>query len=211
MIKNLLFDLGGVIMDIDRNCCVKTFESLGMREIDSLLGLYGQKGVFLELESGLISPADFRTELRKKIPGEVSDRQIDDAFNEFLLGIPVERLRWLEQLRKEYPVYLLSNTNEIMMESKIKDSFRADGHDINHYFDGIVTSYEAKCCKPARKIFDYASEKLGINPAETLFFDDSQANVDAARSYGYQAVRVRPGEEFMTILNNYIKENEDNK
>lgn len=68
------------------------------------------------------------------------------------------------------------------------------------YFDGIFTSYEAKCCKPGREIFDYASRLGDMKPEETLFFDDSQSNVDAARSYGYKSVLVCPGDEFADLL-----------
>ncbi|MCM1520503.1 MAG: HAD family phosphatase [Lachnoclostridium sp.] len=201
MIKNLLFDLGGVIMDIDRMNCVRAFEKLGFSDIADYLGDYGQKEFFLALEAGELGPEEFRAKVREHLPAGVSDEQIDLAFNAFLTGIPVHRLRQLEALRKEYPVYLLSNTNPIMMSQDIAKEFRKDGHDINHYFDGIVTSYEAKCCKPGRKIFDYTAEKFDIKPEETLFFDDSQSNVDAARSYGYQAVKVNPGDEFADLLN----------
>ena len=123
------------------------------------------------------------------------------------MGIPVERLRALRELRKRYPVYLLSNTNPIMMNSKIAEEFRKEGLEINDYFDGIVTSYEAKCCKPAKGIFDYAEEVCGIEPKETLFFDDSSSNVEAARRYGYQAVVVNPGDEFVDLLGRYKNSN----
>lgn len=203
MIKNLLFDLGGVIMDLDRGRCVKAFEALGMKDADDFLGLYGQKGAFLALEAGEIDAEEFHEEVRKLMSHPVSDEEIDAAFNQFLVGIPVERLRALRELRKRYPVYLLSNTNPIMMNSKIAEEFRKEGKEITDYFDGIVTSYEAKCCKPARGIFDYAVEKCGIQPEETLFFDDSEKNVKAARQYGYQAVVVNPGDEFVDLLSRY--------
>ena len=87
-----------------------------------------------------------------------------------------------------------------MFRSKIADEFRQEGNSMDDYFDGVVTSFEARSYKPDRKIFDYAAEKFGILPEETLFFDDSQKNVDAARSYGYQAIKVNPGDEFATLL-----------
>lgn len=201
MIKNLLFDLGGVIMDLDRGRCVEAFRRLGMKDPDEFLGLYGQKGDFLALESGEIDADEFHRRIRPLFGDpSLTDAQIDDAFNEFLIGIPVSRLEALHALRRDYGVYLLSNTNPIMMESKIAAEFRNEGREITDYFDGIVTSYEAKCCKPGKEIFDYAERSCGLVPAETLFFDDSQANVDAARSYGFRAVLVRPGDEFADLL-----------
>ncbi|MCX4369692.1 MAG: HAD family phosphatase [Duncaniella sp.] len=201
MIKNLLFDLGGVIMDLDRDRCVRAFEALGMRDAEDFLGVYGQKGAFLALERGDIDADEFRREIRPLFDREVTDEEIDSAFNQFLTGIPQERLRALRQLRKRYGVYLLSNTNPIMMNGFIAEQFRQEeGMEMKDYFDGVVASYVAKCYKPDREIFDYACEKCGIKPEETLFFDDSQANVDAARALGFYAELVAPGTEFTEIL-----------
>ncbi len=201
MIKNLLFDLGGVIMNLDRDRCVRAFEALGMRDADEFLGVYGQKGAFLALERGDIDADEFRREIRPLFDREVTDEEIDSAFNQFLTGIPQERLRALRQLRKRYGVYLLSNTNPIMMNGFIAEQFRQEeGMEMKDYFDGVVASYVAKCYKPDREIFDYACEKCGIKPEETLFFDDSQANVDAARALGFYAELVAPGTEFTEIL-----------
>jgi putative hydrolase of the HAD superfamily len=204
MINNLLFDLGGVIMDIRRENCVAAFERLGMTNANDLLGEYGQKGPFLMIENGTIDSAEFRREIRRYIPQEVTDRQIDDAFNCFLVGIPVNRLKQLEALKQKYGVYLLSNTNPLMWDSKIADEFKNDGHDINYYFDGIVTSFEAKAYKPDAEIFHYAAEHCGINPQETLFLDDSAKNVEAAISLGWNAVQVKPGDEFADLINQYL-------
>lgn len=204
MIKNLLFDLGGVIMDLDRNRCVNAFRDLGMADADELLGVYGQKGDFLALERGEIDAAEFRRRIRPMFDHPVTDAQIDAAFNRFLVGIPVERLQALRELRRRgYGVYLLSNTNPIMMEGFIAEEFRKEGLTMAGYFDGWVCSYEARCYKPEPAIFDYTCRHCGIRPEETLFFDDSQANVDAARALGFEAERVAPGTEFMDILEDY--------
>ena len=127
MIKNLLFDLGGVIMDIRRLNCVASFERLGMKDADSFLGEYSQKGPFLQLEEGLINEAQFRDAVREYIDGEVTDEQIDKAFCDFLVGIPTYRLEQLRQLKKQYGIYMLSNTNPIMWHSRIAEEFRQEG------------------------------------------------------------------------------------
>ena len=118
MIKNLLFDLGGVIMDIRRENCEEAFRQLGMADIGEYLGDYGQKGPFAALEEGKISEEEFRAEVRKHIAREVSDEEIDRAFNRFLTGIPVRRLEELRKLRGKYKLYMLSNTNSIMWRSQ---------------------------------------------------------------------------------------------
>lgn len=210
MIKNLLFDLGGVIMDLDRDRCVRAFERLGMKDANDFLGVYGQKGDFLALEAGEIDAPEFRRRVRAMLGStDVTDAEIDSAFNQFLIGIPVHRLAELRELAGKYRVSLLSNTNPIMMESRIAEEFRKEGREITDYFDGIFTSYEAHCCKPGKEIFDFVEREGGLAPEETLFFDDSHANVDAARSYGFNAVLVKPGDEFVTLLDDFIKHHND--
>lgn len=200
MIKNLLFDLGGVIMDIEKDRCVASFQRLGLPNAASYFGEYSQKGPFMMLEEGVITPDEFHHTLREAIGGDVADRKIDEAFCDFLIGIPVERLASLRRLREKYNIYLLSNTNPIMWHSKIRDEFTKEGRDREDYFDGMVTSFEAKSMKPDEKIFSYAKEKLGIKPEETVFLDDSQRNLDAAVRLGFKTLLVNPGDEFVTLL-----------
>lgn len=200
-IKNLLFDLGGVIMNIDRMQCVEAFKEAGMLHPEELLGDYGQKGPFLALERGEITPAEFRSEIRRYFVREVSDDAIDTAFCRFLTGIPVERLHALEELRGQgFRTYLLSNTNALMWEKYILPDFRKDGHDINYYFDGIITSFEVKAYKPEKQIFQAAIDILGIDPAETLFFDDSQANLNGAALLGFKTALVTDENGFMNQI-----------
>lgn len=203
-VRNLLFDLGGVIMDIDRGRCLRSLTRMGMprRAADDMLGVYVQRGIFMQLESGLIGVDEFYAGLRALFPDGAagySDKQLESALCDFLIGIPVFRLASLRRLRERFGVYMLSNTNPIMMSTKIAGCFRAEGLEMGDYFDGMVMSYKAKAMKPGRAIFDYAVSELGIIPRETLFFDDSQANLDAAASLGFQVALVPPGSEFEDI------------
>lgn len=200
-VKVLLFDLGGVIIDLDRSQCVKALTEIGMKGAEELLGLYAQQGAFLLLETGKVSPAEFRDIIRKEIDGEVTDSQIDDAFNKFLIGLPIERLRLLRQLREKYKVYMLSNTNAIMFDSKIDELFRQDGLTVNDYFDGLGLSYESGYAKPEKEIFDYLLDKFNLQSADILFFDDSQKNLDAAAALGFKTYLVEPGMEFADAFN----------
>lgn len=200
MIQNLLFDLGGVIMDIKKDNCIEAFKELGFADPGKYLGEFAQKGVFGQLESGLIGPEEFHRFVREQIDTPVTDEQIDAAFNRFLIGIPVERLRHLQLLRQRYGIYMLSNTNVIMWRTKIWDEFTKDGLEMPAYFDGITTSFEAKCLKPSPEIFEYAARTMRIDPAVTLFLDDSEANVNAAIACGYHGAHVPEGHDFYQIL-----------
>lgn len=204
MIKNLLFDLGGVIMNIRRQNCVEAFRRLGMANPDAYLGEYSQSGPFQCIEDGSCSISEFHDEIRRIVgnPG-LTGEAIDEAFGKFLLGIPEARLDELVRLRATYRVYLLSNTNPVMWGREIKWAFEQQGHDVDWYFDGIVKSYEARCMKPDPRIFEFACARLGIQAGETLFLDDSQKNLDAAAALGFRTLLVKPGSEFYTLLGEY--------
>ena len=198
---NLLFDLGGVITDIRRENCVHAFEELGLKDANSYFGDYAQTGIFMGVEDGSIDVHGFHKALHALLPQKVTDAQIDEAFQKFITGIPVHRLRALESLRAAgHRIYLLSNTNPIMWDGILAAEFRKDGHDRDYYFDGMVTSFEAKCAKPDPEIFRYTCRKLGIRPEETVFFDDSTANTDAAAALGFRTVHVPEGAEFMDLV-----------
>lgn len=200
MIKNLLFDLGGVIMDIRRANCVKAFEQIGMADADSLLGEYSQAGVFAGIENGSLTPQQFHDEIRRIIGRPITDVDIDTAFQKFLIGIPPHRLEELRQLHEHYKMYMLSNTNPIMWDGEISRNFRQAGKNVDFYFDGIARSYEVGAMKPDPRIFRWVIERFCIRPEETVFFDDSQTNVEAARALGFRAILVTPGSEFIDLL-----------
>lgn len=202
MVKNLLFDLGGVICDIRRTDCEDAFRAMGWENIGDFLGDAAQKGFFMDLEKGLISPEEFRNEIRKHIADHnADDRTIDRAFCRFITGIPEHRLRRLEELRQSYRIYMLSNTNPIMWDSVLKTEFRKlPGKNREDYFDGIVTSFEEHCAKPEPRIFKRVLEKFNIKPEETIFFDDSQANCLASGEIGFQWRHVAPETEFNNLI-----------
>lgn len=200
MTKNLLFDLGGVIMNIDSRCAVKAYKAMGMADAESFFDPYLQRGPFLLLEEGAITPEEFRNRVRPMFATPPADSEIDRGLCEFLLGIPAERLERLAALRAAgHKVYMLSNTNRIMWESYILPEFKKLGGDITDYFDGVVVSFETGCCKPDPRIYEYAAKHLGIDPAATTFFDDGPVNVEGARKCGYNAVHVTADNDFMKL------------
>lgn len=203
MIKNLLFDLGGVITDIERQRCVDAFTALGLENADSYFGDFAQTGIFMQIEDGSIGVDEFHRYLRQRLPDGITNEQIDEAFQKFIIGIPLRRLQQLRQLRSEgYKVYLLSNTNPIMWNGILAAEFRKEGYEREDYFDGIVTSFEAHSAKPDTEIFLRMTQKYGILFEQTAFFDDSEANINAGNSLGMTAILVKPGTEFI----DYVKD-----
>ena len=193
MIKNIIFDLGGVVIDLQRQKAIDALANLGLEEAASLLGEYAQKGPFLMLETGEITSSEIFDILLPQCKEGTKCSDIRDAFEEFLRDLPVERLKMLESLRKKgYKLYVLSNTNPIMFHHWIDEAFRKDGKSINDYFDGVVVSFQEKTCKPDPQIFRNVVERFGLKPEETLMLDDSEANVKAAESIGLKAKRITP-------------------
>lgn len=196
----LMFDLGGVIMNIRRENAVASFEQLGMANADQFFDPFCQHGIFGALEAGQISPEEFRAEVRKQFRPGVTDAEIDAALCRFLLGIPSERLLRLAELRQAgHRVVMLSNTNPIMWHAFILPEFTKLGGTISDYFDDVVLSFEAKICKPDPRIYEYARTKLDLNPQLTTFYDDGAANVAAARQAGYHAQLITPSHDFMLL------------
>ena len=208
-IKNIIFDLGGVVIDLDRLSAVAAYRELGYTGAGEALGEYGQKWPFLPLEEGKFTAAEFFDTLRPMCRPGVSDIQIQDAFEAFLTGIPVERLHRIEELRRAgFRLYVLSNTNAVMYHGWIAREFRKAGRSINDYFDGIVTSFEEGMCKPEPELFRIVTRRYGLEPGNTIMLDDSEANCGGARAAGLHAVRIdNQGADSMLSVTSFLLEN----
>lgn len=190
-IKNIIFDLGGVIIDIKREAAAAALEHLGITEAGRLLGEYEQKGVFLLLEEGRLSDAEMYDSLLPLCAPDTTCTDIKTAFEEFLTGLPVDRLKTIDSLRaKGYNTYVCSNTNPIFYNDWIAKAFRQDGKSINDYFNGIVASFQELMCKPNPDIFRNLLERYHLDPEETVFLDDSEANCAAAATLGIHTVCI---------------------
>lgn len=199
-IKNILFDMGGVLIDIERQSCVDAFLKLGFSNIDQYLGDYGQKGAFLQLEEGSISENQFYELIRDEIP-EATNEEIAHAFTCFITGMPENKLQMIEDLKSQgYRVMLLSNTNPIIFPFVCDKYFKSDGKDVNHYFEKLFLSYELGSTKPDPNIFRELIKRSGTMPEETLFIDDSQDNLDAAAQFGFETYLAKQGADFSDIF-----------
>lgn len=199
-IKNLIVDFGGVLIDLDRQRCLENFKELGFADVERALDLYHQQDFFQQYEKGLISSAEFRDVIRGKIGRDVPDDRIDAAWNSFLVGIPSYKLDLLLALRKDYVVYLLSNTNEIHWKWSCKHAFPYKTFQVEDYFEQIFLSYEMKMAKPDAAIFRSVLEDAGLNPEETFFIDDSEANCATARSLGIATYTPKAGEDWSRLF-----------
>ncbi len=196
-IKNVIFDLGGVLVDLDIERCIAAFRLLGMNRVADLVNPYYPAEMIGRLERGDISFHEACDEMRRldNRPG-VSDAEIAGAYGAFLTGIPVAKLRQIARLREAgIRTYVLSNNNPASMEV-IRGQFTADGRTMDDYFDKIYLSYELRELKPSEAIFRKVMADSGVVPAQTLFIDDGQKNVDTAQALGFAVYMPAPEEDF---------------
>lgn len=189
MIKTILLDLGGVIVKLDRARCVESFRKIGYENFGSVLDNYLQRGFFLDFEKGSISGQEFRDIIRRNIKNNVTDKEIDNSMGDFLSEISQEKFNSLKELRKRFKLSLLSNTNTIAI-MRIRELFRLSGAEFEDYFDNIYLSYQMGKVKPDPEIFSEVLAREGAEASETLFCDDSPANIISASSLGIKTLHT---------------------
>ena len=199
-ITTLIFDFGGVLIDLDINQCILNFKQLGLENVEQYLNNFAQSGFFMQLEKGQISAVEFRNEIRKLTPNELTDAQIDEAWCSFLLEVPEEKLEMLIELRKKFRVLLLSNTNIIHFPNSEKLLFTNKGRQLSEYFDKCYLSYEMKMAKPDLQIFKNILASENVQPNECLFLDDGLKNTLQAQKLGIQTYLVNEHEDLSFLL-----------
>ncbi len=197
-ICNIIFDWGGVLIDLDTEDCIKSFERLGA-DVKKLLTGTNELGVFRAYESGMLDTACFRQEIRRLIGKYVPDEEIDKAWNTQLKSIPAEKLDLLLELNKRYNLYLLSNTNELHWRCGAK-AFDYKGNKVQDYFKRIFLSFRMRLAKPDTRIFSTALLEAGLKAEETLFIDDSDANCRAAASTGMHVCHYIVGDDLNKVF-----------
>jgi len=201
-VNTLIFDLGGVIYNIDINLGISNFKKLGFKEADQFVGTYAHHDFFVRWETGKISIAEFRDEIRKRSNQKITDEEIDYAWGAVLKDIPKERIDLLLQLRKKYRLFLLSNTNPYHTEICTKNELAKYGLSLNALFDRCFLSYQMGIAKPNPEIFLKLLQCSGIKAEECLFLDDGQKNIDTAAQLGFHTYLVKQGENLDFLINN---------
>jgi putative hydrolase of the HAD superfamily len=215
MIKNIIFDFGGVVVPLNAEEGYRRFEALGIKDASLRLGKYGQTGIFLECEKGEIDVPTFQrkvTELAHQLSPEIqpldkliSFDQCKWAWCGYVTEVRQNRLENLLSLKEKYNVILLSNTNPFIMDWADSELFSEDGHPLSYYFHRVFYSYKLKDYKPSPTIFQKVLEKADINASETLFLDDSAANIESAKALGIHGLLVPKNEDWMDMLTDYLR------
>lgn len=186
VIKNIVFDLGGIIMTLDPAEALRRFKALGLSDAERYLDSYTQSGIFGNLEEGKITAEDFRSKLSSLTGHELTFDECKHAWLGYRKDVPQRNLDLLKELRaKGYRLILLSNTNPFMMDWALSSEFDGKGSSLNDYFDALYLSYRLGIMKPAPDFFRQVLDNENILPEETLFVDDGPRNVEAAGKLGF--------------------------
>lgn len=200
--KNIIFDLGNVLVRLNSDGCMAAFAKLGLSEyLDPRKHSEGAD-LMHKLGLGLITTEEFCNEIRRISGLIITDEQIKDAANVMLVEIPHKKLDVLLQLRAEGKhVFLLSNTIDIHWDYCVEHLFPYNGHTVNDYFERIFLSQRMHLDKPNPKIFKEVVKQTGIKSDDTLFIDDLAANCDAAaKSVGWHVYQNTSFDDWLEKL-----------
>ena len=189
-IETLVFDYGGVIVNIDDASVVKAMESLGVTAFKRLIHVRKINRLMHQYINGLVAEAETLKEMLSLCRTGVSTEDIAKVLAELCGNLPVERLEALFTLRKRYKVYLLSNINDTLWQ-KSASLMKRLGYSTDDLFDEVFLSYAMRKEKPSIEIYEEMAKITGLNPATTLYFDDRVENAKAGRIFGFQSVLVR--------------------
>lgn len=204
-IKNIIFDLGGVIINLEQENTYQSFRSLLSDKIESIYPQLIKANFFEKFEIGAISVAQFIAQFQQ-FNNNISEDSILKAWNSMLLDIPAERLELISRLKKTHQVFLLSNTNDIhynYINEYVKNKFQVK--DFDEYFHKIYLSHQLKLRKPNPEIFKYVMEDAQLQANETLFIDDSLEHINAAKNLGIQThhLNLNQNQSLTQLLHEY--------
>lgn len=208
-IKNIIFDLGNVLLDLDWERTEQAFRDMLQEEYEAALLRYDSERLFELLEVGEITPKEFVRRMQQTTRRAIDEKTIIDSWNTILAELPPARLHWLQKLGRKYNLYLLSNTNAIHIEwlhGYLQERAGMTIHDFNALFIKPYYSFEINLRKPNREIYEYVLADAGLHAEETLFIDDLEENILSARTVGLQTIHHRAGSEIMEVFEREVVE-----
>lgn len=202
-IKNLIFDLGGVILDLSLPDTLKAFAQIAGIDINKVQQLFVESEGFLKYEKGQLTDDAFRDFVRKLYNTDAPDAELDRCWNAMLLGIPTDKLEMLTSLKERYNVFLLSNTNTIHLdyiEQKILPAITTNTS-LAPYFHRDYYSHRMGKRKPDADIFEQVLDENNLVAEETLFLDDNRANIEGAAALKIQTLFVNSPDIILPYFN----------
>lgn len=199
-IKNIIFDLGGVLVDLDGQRCIDAFNAIGAHIIGDYVYYHRTEDLFYDIEIGNCGQERFCDDVRRMTGIKASDREITDAWNALLTNISDDRKSRLLNLRKHYRLFLLSNTNDMHWNLCADKLFNYHSHSVSDYFERVYLSYRLHMVKPDPAIFQYVLDDAGLKAGDTLFIDDNTDNCHAAGLLGIHTLLQSETNNWMQML-----------
>ena len=205
-IKNIIFDLGGVILNLNYQLTSKAFEKLGVDDFDNYYSQKEQTSLFNSFETGLISTKDFIKSTQHLFTHNLAENDIIVAWNSMLLDLPEHRLSLLQELKKNLNLFLLSNTNEIHITS-FENQMKKENQ-LETFFNSFKKIYYSSRIglrKPDLECFEYVIKENDLLSGETLFIDDSIQHIHAATKLGLKTYHLQKNEDINSIFPDIIQ------
>ena len=199
--------MGGVIVEVHRDEAIRQFKAIGVVDADRLIDVSNHSGLFLAFENGDIDSEEFHHQLSAHAGMDIPMEAVVKAWKSIISRPPQYKMDYILNLRKKYKLYLLTNNNPILIDWARTGDFTDAGLPLTHYFDKLYISYEMKCTKPGRLIYEKLIDDSGINPSETLFIEDGLRNINTARELGFQIYQAQNGEDWREAITAVLRNN----
>jgi glucose-1-phosphatase len=204
-VRNIIFDLGGVIMNIDYEGAIAALKNIGLLHLDEISRQSERIHLFEKFETGAISSQSFRQGIQELCRVKISDTDFDNAWNTMLVDIPLKRYQLLKKLKKDYKIFLLSNTNEIHLDflfGYVEKNYSLNS--LEQLFEKTYYSCRMHLRKPEIEIYEAVLKDSRLNASETLFIDDFQLNIDGSVRAGIQGFCLENNVDIISLFTKYM-------
>ncbi len=197
----VIFDLGGVLINLDYQLTESAFVNLGCTNFNELFSQLNQTDLFDRFETGKVSSFHFVNRLLDMLPQGTNANQVVHAWNAMILDFPQERMNWLREIGSQQRIFLLSNTNDLHVSSVRSSLTKTVGHgDLESYFEKAYFSCDMGQRKPDEACFNMVLQENGLNPKTTLFIDDSPQHIEGAKKIGLNTFHLQKGEDVRGVF-----------
>lgn len=196
----VIFDLGGVIINLNYELTTTAFQELGMHDFQQAYSQLSQHSLFDDFETGKISSQHFINKLLPHLPSGTSANKVVSAWNAMILNVPEKKIELLNKLKDKFRLFLLSNTNEIHMVKVRREWKKVTDRPIEDFFETVFLSHEMALRKPDPTIFTEVCSQKGLIPEKTVFIDDSPQHIQGALSIGLQTIHLTNSEDLYAIF-----------
>lgn len=192
----IVFDLGGVLIDLDYNATIQAFQKLGAEDFQELYSQALQSDLFDRYETGQISSLHFINKLKELFPQHLTPNEIVAAWNTMILEFQPEKLRFLEEIKTTHTTALLSNTNDLHIDYVRRKLKKVSEKPLEYYFHYTFLSHEIKVRKPHVETFLYVCRQMDVSPEKVLFIDDSIQHIEGAKKAGLSTILFPQNKSF---------------